>query len=267
MNVLRDSLIVVAKSNRVWLLQFLFNPILMALAALWLLIPEARAWQVILTMVAVLLLVIFFLWLHASTFAYFANVHTQESARFRSNFLPANLIAFALWALVFVFLIHFTQHMSGEFQPQLASYFRSISPSWLRQAITQSRMDSLVALKFWVLIWIIIPALCLPIGLQTSTRGFHALNQDGCRGWRHTVGSRAYWSLLIVLAIIGVYVPNVLIAWLPKVSSVTAESISLTIRLLLAWFLAVSSWTLLISVLGRLGRSASPGELGGQAAS
>ena len=267
MDILRDSLVALAKSKRVWLLQFLMNPILAALAALWLLIPEAHMWQVVLTVVAVLLLIVFLLCLHAATFAYFAELHARGTARFRSSLLPGTLFAFALWALIFVFLIHFTEHLSGEFQPQLSSYFRSISPGWLRRTLTQPRMDSLVALKFWVFIWIIIPALCLPFLLQTSTRGFGGFGKEGRQAWRRTIGSRVYWSVLIVLAIVGIYLPDLLIAWLPKVPSVTAEGISLTLRLTVAWFLAVSSWLLLISIVGCISRSTPTSETSGEATS
>jgi hypothetical protein len=264
MNILRDSIRALAKSKRVWLLQFLVNPVLILAAALWLLIPEAQIWQIVLTVLAVLFLVLFFLWLHAATFSYFAELHAKGAARFRGGLPPANLIAFTLWALIFAFLLHVVQHLSGEFQPALASYLRSISPAWLRRTMTESRMDSMVALKFWVLFWIIIPAVSLPIGLQTAIHGFGGFGKVGRRGWRRTAGNRVYWSVLIVLAILGVYLPGLLIAWLPKVSSVTTEGVSLVLRLLLAWFLAVSSWTSLASLLGRLGHSGSVNDVAGQ---
>ena len=266
MEILRDSLIAIARSRRVWLLQFWLNPVLIALGALWLLIPEAQAWHIAATSFLALVIVIGLLWLHAVTLAYFGRFHDGGSALLRDSLQPANLIAFTLWAAIFVFLLHFVDHASGEFEPQLSSYLRSISPGWLRRTISEPRMDSLVALKFWVLFWVIIPGLLLPFGLQTAKHGFGGFGKAGRRGWRQSAGNRVYWSVLIVLAIAGAYLPQWLIAWLPKMSSVTGETISMVLRLLLAWSLAVTAWTVVVSVLGRLGSSDSRGNVIGETA-
>ena len=254
MNDLRDSLMAVVHSKRVWLLQFLLNPALFALASLWLLIPEAHAWQIVATVMAILLVVLIFLWLQSATLEYFDTFHAEGSARLRESFKPANMVAFAVWAVVFAFLIHFVNHVGNEIAFQLSTYLRSSSPNWLRRMISQDRMDALVALKFWVLLCIVIPGLLLPLGLQTAKLGFGGFGKEGRRAWRHTLGSRVYWSVLIVLAIVGIYVPSELINWMPEMSSITGEAVSLTLRLLSAWFLAASSWTMLVSILGRLGK-------------
>ena len=261
MNALRESLMAVIKSKRVWQLQFLLNPALLGLGALWLLIPEAHTWQIAATTLLALVVVLLFLWLQSATLAYFEEFHSNGSARFRDNCRFATLPAFAMWAAVFTFLLHFVDHLS-EFAPQLASYARSISPVWLRHLISEPRMDSLVALKFWVFFWIIVPGLLLPLGVQTAKHGFRGFGKEGRSGWRRSLGSRVYWSVLIVLAIAGAYLPQRLIEWLPEASSVNGETASLVLRFLLAWLLAVSAWTLLASVLGRVGSSEASSNVG-----
>ena len=266
MNVLRESLLALLRSKRVWLLQFALNPVLFAIAALWLLIPEAQAWHVIATALAALLVLIALLWLHGATFAYFHDFHRNGSAQIRTALSARNLIAFAIWALVFAFLLHVVHHFAGEFEPRLGSYLRSVSPIWLRRSISQARVDSLVSLKFWVLFWIVVPALLLPFGLSTAKYGFVGFGKMGRRAWRDAAGSRVYWSVLIVLAVVGVYVPQAMIHWLPKLSSVSGETTSLVLRFLVAWFLSASAWTLLASVLGRVVSLGPGGDIAGQSA-
>jgi hypothetical protein len=266
MDALRASVFALFQSKRFWLLQFVANPVLFAIATLWLLIPEAQTWHVIATALAALVVLIALLWLHGATFAYFHDFHRNGSAQVRTAFRATNLLAFALWALLFAFLLHVVNHLAGEFEPRLGSYLRSISPIWLRRNISEARMDSLVSLKFWVLFWIVVPALLLPFGMAAANFGFGGFGKRGVRVWRNAAGSRVYWSLLILLALVGVYVPQALIHWIPTVSSVSAETASLVVRFLMAWFLAATVWTLLASVLGRVGHLSLDGDVAGESA-
>jgi len=266
MGSLRDTVVALFQSKRVWLLQFLVNPVLFAIGMLWLLIPEAQAWQVIATTLAALVLLVALLWLNGATFAYFHDFHRDGSAHVRTAFRGTNMVAFATWALLFSFLLHVVNHLAGEFEPRLGSYLRSISPIWLRRNISEARMDSLVSLKFWVLFWIVVPALLLPFGIATAKYGFGGFGRRGGRIWRNACGSRVYWSMLIVLALVGVYIPQALIHWIPKASSVREETVSLAVRFLMAWFLAATVWTLLASVLGRLGSPSLDGDVAGESA-
>jgi hypothetical protein len=126
-------------------------------------------------------------------------------------------------------------------------------------------MDSSVGLFFWVLFWIIVPGLLLPLGLQMAKRGFQGLGKDGWRAWARAVVSREYWPAVMVLALIGVYLPQELIGWVPKVLSVSGQTTSMLLRFLIAWLLAAKAWVALTSVVGRFGRDS--GQVGGEPAS
>ena len=54
-------------------LHLVLNAILLVAASLWLLIPEAHVWQLILAGVSGLLILLVFLWLHSGTLAYAAE--------------------------------------------------------------------------------------------------------------------------------------------------------------------------------------------------
>jgi hypothetical protein len=244
----------VVKSKRVWLVQFLLNPVLIALGTLWLLIPEAHTWQVVTTTVLGLVVVLFFLWLQSATLVYFDEFHTKGTARLRDALRPANTVAFAIWAAILATVLYYVDDLS-DLAPQLTIYLRSISPLWFRRSVTEVGMDRFMTLTTWVLFWIVVPGLLLPLGLQVGKYGYRALHNEGLLGWRKAIGSRVYWSVLIVLVVVGVYLPERLIAWLPEASSVSGETTSLVLRFLLAWLLTASSWTLLASVLGRVSAS------------
>ena len=58
MNTLREAMAMAWSSKRVWLLQFLLNPVLFALGVWWLTIPEARIWQLGLSALLALVVVV-----------------------------------------------------------------------------------------------------------------------------------------------------------------------------------------------------------------
>ncbi len=59
-----------------------------------------------------------------------------------------------------------------------------------------------------------------------------------------------YWVWLIVLVIVGVYLPYKIIWWIPNVSTLTRETWSAGIRFFLAYLLLISSWVALLLVVG-----------------
>ena len=61
-------------------------------------------------------------------------------------------------------------------------------------------------------------------------------------------------SLRAPLALIGVFLPQRLVAWLPHATSVTGETVSLVLRFGVAWLIASTTWTVLTSLLGTYGR-------------
>src|SRR6267378_1933204 len=72
------------RSGRLWLLQFLVNPILAGLFAAWLLIPEAKLWQLAFNVLLAVVIVAAALLLHAGTLNYF-NLCSVDAARCRST--------------------------------------------------------------------------------------------------------------------------------------------------------------------------------------
>ena len=79
------------------------------------------------------------------------------------------------------------------------------------------------------------------------------------------IGDGYYWAWFCVLALLGIYLPNLIAHWAPELSSLILENLSMAVRFALAWAFAVTAWLMLTSVLGRLGSGATAGR-GGESA-
>ena len=80
---------------------------------------------------------------------------------------------------------------------------------------------------------------------------FYNNAHGGCT-WKALRRPRLYPSLLL-LALIGSYIPYKLIGWHPQLPGFTLQTASLIIRFTTAYLLAVSAWLILASLMGRLG--------------
>src|SRR5260370_14800080 len=89
--------------GRLWLLQFFVNPILAGLFAAWLLIPEAKIWQLGLNVLLVVLIAAAALLLHAGTLNYFSDQFREQPAAVTTAFGRAlrHFAALAVCAIVF----------------------------------------------------------------------------------------------------------------------------------------------------------------------
>jgi hypothetical protein len=255
MTRLRDTLSAVGHFRGLWFAQLLINPALFALAAWWLTIPEAHAWQLAAAAVLALLVVIAFLLLQSQTLARFLEWHSSgEDPRAP---LGMRLLAFACF---FVFLL-LCLRLVDAWSVQLfaySSYLRSSAPLWLRRHLSENAADSLLGIWFWLAFWVIVPGLLFPLGAQIGRRGFRGLDGHGWRAWAHAVFSPLYWIGWIALAWLGVYLPRKLIAWVPKLQSLGAQAISMTARFLLAWILCVTAWLVMTSLVGRFSAHRDP---------
>ncbi len=240
------------KNKRLWLLHFIINAVIVMGAVLWLKIPDASAWQLAAVVVAALLLVIAALWLHGGTLAYFASAHgageISLSAAFKTG--RRHLLAFAVWAAIFACVVYAAFQIPDT--EAFDSWLRSMMPAFLRRSISLHTVD-------WVINWLVnfvqyvlIPGLLLPFAVQFASHGFSALGSN-FKAWIQTIAKISYWIWFCVLALLGIYVPNLIANWAPNLSSLALENLSIAVRFALAFGLTVTAWLVLASMLGRLG--------------
>jgi hypothetical protein len=79
----------------------------------------------------------------------------------------------------------------------------------------------------------------LPVASGIAARGWRGFGEWSWRGgWR-------YWMEVPLLLVAGLWLPFVLLGWVPAVSGFTMEMVSFSLRMLVAYLLFVGAlWTL-----------------------
>ena len=244
------------RSGRLWLIQFLFNPILFGLFAAWLLIPEAKIWQLALNVLLVVLIVAAALVLHAGTLNYFNDQCREQPAAVTTAFGRAlrHLAAIAVCAIVF-YVVWALAGGLDAYRETIPLYFRSMLPASVRGHVPLGALAGIFGVLEFLLQWVVVPGLLLPLALLAADQGFGGFRRAGWKSWKTTIASLHYWVILMVAAFLGVYGGETIIGWRPASASPTfsGETANLAFRLFLAYSLGLFSWMLACSLVGRRG--------------
>jgi len=247
------------RSGRLWLLQFFVNPILAGLFAAWLIIPEAKIWQLVLNVVLAVVIAGGALVLHAGTLNYFSDQFHEQPAAVLPTFGRAlrNFSAVAVCALVF-YVVWSVVGGLEQYQVAFPTYLRSTLPASLRAYISLGALTASFEFLVFVLQWIVVPGLLLPLALLAADQGFRGFRGAGWKRWKTSIASLHYWVILALAAFLGVYGSSTIMGWRPASESPTfaGETSNLALRLFLAYSLALFSWMVVCSLIGRRGGSA-----------
>lgn len=227
---------------RLWLLQFFGNAVIIAIFMLWLHIPDAYWWQLFFQAVIALALLIGALLLHGGTLNYYSDITEGKDAGLKAAFknalrhLPAFAISVAILYVVFLFV------RKLDYQYELPGYLRSEMPAWLRRLISEPAMDNLYEAFAFIIRWVVVPALILPLCLLCARMGFRGF--ISFRPWWKIIRSLAFWIVLILAVLLGVYCTGKIMDWLlnPKSASLGAEKVWLVFRLFVVYLLVLFSW-------------------------
>ena len=75
------------------------------------------------------------------------------------------------------------------------------------------------------------------------------ISAEGLRGMFRMVWRARYFAWFVLLAAVGAYLPYVLIEWHPGVAGFALQTVSLGVRFLVAYVLAVTAWLTMASLL------------------
>lgn len=248
------------QSKRVWLIQFVGNPLLFAFFVGWLLLPVGTEFHLLLNGVVIVALVAIALILHAGTLNFYAEQNCSEHPLVRSAFLRAVRNIFAIAVCVgLVFVLWALLDSSEHWQLTLPFYLRSLLPGFVRSHVQiwwfQIALDGIV----FAIRWIVIPGLLLPLIVEAANSGFRAFGKPGGEALKNSVRRASYWIVLLLAAVAGWVVPASLLDWTPAFKNPTLhlEAFSLIARLSASYILAVASWLLVCSIVGRFSRPAA----------
>lgn len=229
---------------KVWLLNVLGNAAALSVGYFWLVIPDARGWQVAGSAVLALLVVFLVAWLRAGTFAYFRVAEFREPGEVGGAFrrglrhvIPLMilaamfaLLAWCLWSLYLYtpqFGVWLRQKMGGGVSPRAVTRVAD----WLITAV----------------LCVLMPAVWLPVASTVSAFGVQAARIK--RSWRVLKQTR-YWLWLVILLALGGYVSYRLVWWVPQFETIKAQAWSMGLRFLAAYLIAVTAWVAVNRMVG-----------------
>ena len=247
------------RSGRLWLLQLVLNPILIGLFVAWLLIPEAKIWQLVLNVLLVMLIAAAALVLHAGTLNYFNDQSRGQPAAVTTAIRRAlrHFTAIAVCAVLF-YLVWWLAGGLELYQETTSIYIRSTLPASVRAHISLGVLTWFFGALVFLVQWVAVPGLFLPLVLRAADQGFRGFWRGGWQAWRTAVASLHYWLILAFAAFLGVCGSTTLLGWRPNSENPTfaSETANLVLRLSLAYGLGLFSWMVACSLVGRRGGSA-----------
>jgi hypothetical protein len=238
---------------RLWLIQFLINPLLFVLFLVWLRIPVATVSFIILNVLLGLFVLVAAVVLHAGTMNYFFDRYRSERVALKQDFWRAlrNLLPFLLCAAAYAILWLFVGRLD-DYRYTLPIYIRSTLSASMRQHITLSFLMAIYSGKVFVIRWILLPGLVLPFAISAASNGFGVFGRKGFVAWKSAVLSFSYWLILTLAALVGVYASGEIAHWTSdfRTSTYAREMFSLVIRMFFSYLLSLCGWLLACSVLG-----------------
>lgn len=237
---------------RVWLVQFLANPALFGLFAVWLLMPVARSWQLALNVLVPLIFAAGVLVLNGGTMLSFGEEEETSKPALRSLFLRAlqNVLPLLTVALAWYYGWHLIDK-AASYQETFPPYLRSLLPVLFRRHITLASLNAIFSGSIFLARWILVPGVLLPLFMQSARRGFRVFGWTMISSWLKSLASISYWALLAIAAIVGVLGPVWLTNAKPdfKTSTYSWEMTSVIVRFSIAYLLGIAAWMVICSLV------------------
>jgi hypothetical protein len=222
------------------LAHLLVNALLLWLGYYWLGIGESRTSTLAWSGFVALLTICLASSAYGAAFVYFQQGDRRTVAAWRTalrNLLPF-LVGVGAVTVVYFLLAQWDQYSSKP-ALQVASYLTLT----FRKPVRPSSIAKIFGTILWVIQWVILPVLLLPM--------FAAVASSGWSGFR-AVGAFArrwlYWIEAPVLLVCALWIPMKILGWVPHVSSFGMEMASFTTRALVAYLLFVVAWLVLAFV-------------------
>ncbi|HYX54376.1 MAG TPA: hypothetical protein VE783_13045 [Candidatus Limnocylindrales bacterium] len=259
MKPLRQSFALVLRTPRLWLVQVAGNVAILLLYAGWLRLAEAHWWELVLNLLVPLMIFAGAVVLHGGTLNFYCDAQSDPAALITPAFRNAlrHLVAIVIWIVVF-FILWDQLNWLDNYSYKITGFLRSSLPAWLRKHTAEEGLNDSFGYLIAVLRWVVLPGLLLPMALLTAELGLSGLKRF--REWGRMLRSVSYWVVLALAAIIGVVLTDVLMEWKPRQETATLfqEEVSVVIRMIVAYGLALFSWLWVCSMLGRLRPAGEP---------
>jgi hypothetical protein len=215
-------------TTRVMLWQIFGNLGLMGIAAATTAMPDSHIWQLLITLLLLCSFVTGAVALHT-----FIVRRLRQPDEGKPIWFGGLLLA--LWIAIYSLASYLLDPLNDR-ASQRASYWNAMLGSHLRTIFTEARLLNWQQNAFEYLMWLVLPALFIPIVIETITRGWSAH-----RNTSRILLRWQYW-LTAILAYCVAQGLGSLIDWHPP-SNPTTEVISVVLRLTVAYI----AWAYLLT--------------------
>jgi len=227
---------------RLWVVHMFSNVLLLLGVYAWLSIGDANGAQLAGTVIYGFSIAFLALWLYDGTFVYFTAVPRQRLWIAFSRAL-GTLLPFALVAIVAV-VIYALLARAGD---KLADVAPTVA-SWLTLHLRRPVKPAIIAGVFrWILYlveWVGVPLVLIPVAANVARRGW--------RGFLHQplAAVRRRWFALLCPALLlaALFVPWLLMHWVPAAHGLTLETVSAVLRFVAAYLIFLAAWLALARV-------------------
>jgi hypothetical protein len=246
MNELLQHTLAPLRNPRLWAVHIPANALLLTAALFWTRIPDEKLWQLAATTLSALLILLLFLWLHSATLRISAGV--AQTVRPRT--LAMIWLLLGLAAITAVILEFGT--LRENYEATVSGYLFFRLPHFIQNHCDASTIDTWLQRLDDLLQLFVLPALLLPSLAAGVVGGRTARALKSLISWR-------YWLMIAIAGIVGIWLPRlILLHWVPG-KHLCAMTVSLVLRLTLAYLLTLMAWLAATGVLGYFtAGSASP---------
>lgn len=227
----------ITATRKLILLHLIANALLLWLGYEWLGVGESTRLRLVWSAVDALAILALVCWFHGATLVYFrkdGELKLNDAFREALRHVPALLVAVVL-VLVLYGLVAWAAVASGQPAFRLASWLTLK----LRTPVKPTTVTRIFLAGFWIVRWVVLPVALLPMASGIAARGWRGFGECSWRGgWR-------YWLEVPLLLVAGLWLPFVILGWVPAVNGFTLEMLSFSLRMLVAYLLFVGAlWIL-----------------------
>lgn len=229
----------VSRLRRSWIwvaLQFVLTLVLILVGLAWTRIPEKHWWQVLLTLVVPLLLLVSLLELEAGTMRSFAE---DDGKRVK---LVWGAMALLVWVALYWAMWAILDWCDGQI-PMWAGYLNSRASAGGRATVfTYAHLQLWFTDIEWLLRWVVVPAKVIPYAMASAQWGWRLPLRRIIRSlfnWR-------WWLAMLGAAYAGVSLPSHFFAGVPN-GTVQHQVWAVIFKVAGTYLLAVMSWVLLLA--------------------
>lgn len=220
------------------LLHLVANGLLLWLGYYWLGVGESRASMLAWSASLAVFIVGLGCWAYGAALVYFQE---QEKRRTIAAWRTAlsNLLPLAIAAII-VGVIYWLLALWADYSTNPAFRIASYLTITFRTPVRPTSVARVFNVVLWVLRWVVLPVLLLPMVSAIAARGWRGFRAIGAhtRRW-------LYWIEVPLLLLCTLWIPLKLLGWVPHANSFGMETVSFTLRAVFAYLLFGASWLVL----------------------